>query len=41
MIGRDLRDLFRGEIEFGAESFLHLRADPLGTMQSQEMMPDV
>ena len=39
--GRDLDDLFFGEIEFGAESFFHLRADPLGTMQSQEMMPGV
>ena len=38
---RDLGDLFRCEIEFGAESLLHLRADPLGTMQFKEMMPCV
>ena len=38
---RHLGDLFFGEIEFGAESVLHLRADPLGTMRSKEMAPGI
>ncbi len=29
---RNFRELFRGQIEFGAEPFFHAPADPLGMM---------
>ena len=38
---RDLGDLLFGEIEVGAESVLHLSADPLGTMRFKEMTPGI
>jgi len=36
--GRNLSELFRGQIEFGAESFFHSSANPLGMMQFKELM---
>ena len=38
---RDLRDLFRCEIEFGAQLVLHPCANPIGTMQFKKLMPGV
>ena len=38
---RNFRELFRGQIEFGAESFFHSPADPLGMMQFKEMMSGI
>ena len=38
---RNFRELFRGQIEFGAESVFHSSADPLGMVQFKEMMPGV
>ena len=38
---RNFRELFRGQIEFGAEPFFHASADPLGMMQFKEMMPRI
>ena len=38
---RNFRELFRGQIEFGAEPFFHSSADPLRMMQFKEMMPGV
>ena len=38
---RNFRKLVRGQIEFGAEPFLHSPADPLGMMQFKEMMSGV
>ena len=38
---RNFRELFRGQIEFGAEPFFHSSADPLGMMQFKEMMPSI
>ena len=38
---RNFRELFRGQIEFGAESFFHSSADPLGMAQFKEMIPGV
>jgi len=38
---RDLRNLIRGEIKFGAQAVLHPRADSLGTMQFKEMTPGI
>ena len=36
--GRNLGELFRGQIEFGAESFFHASANPFGMMQFKELM---
>jgi len=38
---RNFGELFRGQIEFGAQSFFHSPADSLGMMQFKEMMPGV
>ena len=38
---RNFRELFRGQIEFGAEPFFHSPADPLGMMQFKEMTPRI
>ena len=38
---RNFRQLFRGQIEFGAEPFFHSPADPLGMTQLKEMMSRV
>ena len=38
---RNVGELFRGEIEFGAESVFHSSADPLGMAQFKEMMPRI
>src|SRR6476660_6857414 len=38
---RNFRELFRGQIEFGAEPFFHSPADPLGMMQFKEMMSSI
>jgi len=38
---RNFRELFRGQIEFGAEPFFYSPADPLGMMQFKEMMPGI
>ena len=38
---RNFRELFGGQIEFGAEPFFHSSADPLGVMQFKEMIPSV
>jgi len=38
---RNFRQLFRGQIEFGAKPFFHSPADPLGVSQFKEMMPGV
>ena|SRR5262245_473097 len=38
---RNPGELFRGQIEFGAEPFFHSSADPLGMMQFKEMTPGV
>ena len=38
---RNLGELFRGQIEFGAEPVFHSSADPLGMMQFKEMMPGI
>ena len=38
---RNFRELFRGQIEFGAEPFFHSSADPLGMAQFKEMMQGV
>ena len=38
---RNFRELFRGQIEFGAEPLFHSSADPLGMVQFKEMMPGV
>ena len=38
---RNFCELFRGQIEFGAEPFFHSPADPLGMMQFKEMMPRI
>ena len=39
--GRDLGDLLWRQVEFGAESFLHSRADLFGTMKFKEKMPRI
>ena len=39
--GRNFGDLFRRQIELGAEPFLHSRADLLGLMKSKEKMPGI
>ena len=38
---RNFGELFRGQVEFGAESVFHSPADPLGMMQFKEMMPGI
>jgi len=38
---RNVCELFRGQIEFGAEPFFHSSADPLGMAQFKEMMQGV
>ncbi len=38
---RNFCELFRGQIEFGAEPFFHSPADPLGMMQFKEMAPRI
>ena len=38
---RNFGELFRGQIEFGAESFFHSPADPLRMMQFKEMMSGI
>ena len=38
---RNVGELFRGQIEFGAEPFFHSSADPLGMMQFKEMTPGI
>jgi len=38
---RNFRELFRGQIEFGAEPFFHSPADPLRMMQFKEMMSGI
>ena len=38
---RNLRELFRGQIEFGAKPFFHSPPDPLGMMQFKEMTPRI
>lgn len=38
---RNFRELFRGQIEFGAEPVFHSSADPLGMAQFKEMIPGV
>ena len=38
---RNFRELFRGQIEFGAEPVFHSSAHPLGMPQFKEMMPGV
>ena len=38
---RNVGELFRGQIEFGAEPFFHSPADPLRMMQFKEMMSGV
>ena len=38
---RNFGELFRGQIEFGAEPVFHSSADPLGMMQFKEMMPRI
>jgi hypothetical protein len=38
---RNFGDLFRRQIELGAEPFLHSRADLLGLMKSKEKMPGI
>jgi len=38
---RNLGDLFRRQVELGAESFLHSRADLFGTMKFKEKMPGI
>ena len=38
---RNFPELFRGQIEFGAEPFFHSPADPLGMMQFKEMTPGI
>ena len=38
---RNFRELFRGQIEFGAEPFFHSSADPLGMAKFKEMMQGV
>ena len=38
---RNVGELFRGQIEFGAEPFFHSSAHPLGMAQFKEMIPGV
>ena len=38
---RNFGDLFRRQVEFGAEPFLHARADLLRPMKSKEQMPGI
>ena len=38
---RNFGELFRGQIEFGAEPVFHSPADPLGMTQFKEMIPGV
>ena len=38
---RNVGELFRGQIEFGAEPFFHSPADPFGMVQFKEMMSGV
>ena len=38
---RNFRQLFRGQIELGAEPVFHSPAHPLGMAQFKEMMPGV
>jgi len=38
---RNLGDLLWRQVEFGAESFLHSRADLFGTMKFKEKMPGI
>ena len=38
---RNFRELFRGQIEFGAEPLFHSSANPLGMAKFKEMMPSV
>ena len=38
---RNFRELFRGQIEFGAQPVFHSSADPLGMAQFKEMIPGI
>ena len=38
---RNFCELFRSQVEFGAESFFHSAADPLGMAQFKEMMQGI
>ncbi len=38
---RNFCELFRGQIEFGAEPLFHSSADPLGMAEFKEMIPGV
>ena len=38
---RNVGELFRGQVEFGAEPVFHSSADPLGMAQFKEMMPGI
>ena len=38
---RNFRELFRGQIEFGAQPFFHSPADPLRMMQFKEMISGI
>ncbi len=38
---RNLGELFRRQVELGAEPFLHARADLLGMMKSKKKMPGI
>ena len=38
---RNFRELFRGQIEFGAEPFFHSSANPLGMAHFKEMIPGI
>jgi len=38
---RNFHELFRGQIEFGAEPVFHSSADPLGMAEFKEMIPGV
>jgi hypothetical protein len=38
---RNFRELFRGQVEFGAKPFFHSSADPLRMMQLKEMTPRI
>ncbi|SRR6266571_6272322 len=38
---RNFGDLFRRQVEFGAEPLFHARADLLGMMKSKEKMPGI
>ena len=38
---RNFRELFRGQVEFGAKPFFHSSSDPLRMMQLKEMTPRI